>query len=133
MNEIFVGQNLEGSYLRPSRYLKSNYSVPIEHLDEALIRPGRSDTKVHFKLADESIPTQSFYIVFRQLPNQKQCSEDYDNETIKALASDFASKVPEQVFHPGKVLSFLLERKKSPLGAVFFFFAWRAGLLRRSQ
>ena len=29
----------------------------IEHLDEALIRLGRSDKKVHFKLADHNIST----------------------------------------------------------------------------
>lgn len=27
----------------------------IEHLDEALIRPGRADKRVHFKLADKKI------------------------------------------------------------------------------
>jgi chaperone BCS1 len=90
----------------------------IEHLDEALIRPGRSDKKVHFKLADQNISTQLFHTVFKQLPNQKQCNEEYDDETIEGLARDFASKMPEQVFSPAEVLSFLLERKKSPYGAV---------------
>ncbi|KAJ6021257.1 P-loop containing nucleoside triphosphate hydrolase protein [Penicillium herquei] len=98
----------------------------IEHLDEALIRPGRSDKKVHFKLADQTIATQLFHAVFRQLPNQKQCNEAYDDEAFNTLAHEFASKVPEQVFSPAEVLSFLLERKKSPSDAVSCVESWVA-------
>ncbi|KAJ6096610.1 P-loop containing nucleoside triphosphate hydrolase protein [Penicillium sp. IBT 16267x] len=98
----------------------------IEHLDEALIRPGRSDKKVHFKLADQIISTQLFHTVFRQLPNQNRCNGDYDDETFNALAQEFASKVPEQVFSPAEVLSFLLERKKSPSDAVSCVESWVA-------
>ncbi|KAJ5794986.1 hypothetical protein N7457_001585 [Penicillium paradoxum] len=98
----------------------------IEHLDEALIRPGRSDKKVHFKLADKSVSTQLFHTVFKQLPNQKKCNKEYDDDTIKALARDFASKVPEQTFSPAEVLSFLLERKKSPVDAVSCVEKWVA-------
>jgi chaperone BCS1 len=98
----------------------------IEHLDEALIRPGRSDKKVHFKLADQTISTQLFHTVFRQLPNQKQCNEAYDDEAFNTLAHEFASKVPEQVFSPAEVLAFLLERKKSPSDAVSCVESWVA-------
>jgi chaperone BCS1 len=98
----------------------------IEHLDEALIRPGRSDKKVHFKLADQNISTQLFHTVFKQLPNQKQRNEECDQETVEGLARDFASKMPEQVFSPAEVLSFLLERKKSPYDAVSGVESWVA-------
>lgn len=96
----------------------------IEHLDEALIRPGRSDKKVHFKLADQNISTQLFHTVFKQSPNQKQRNEEYDDKTIDGLARDFASKMPEQIFSPAEVLSFLLERKKSPSDAVSCVESW---------
>ncbi|KAJ5695362.1 P-loop containing nucleoside triphosphate hydrolase protein [Penicillium solitum] len=96
----------------------------IEHLDEALIRPGRSDKKVHFKLADQNISTQLFHTVFKQSPNQKQRNEEYDDKTIEGLARDFASKMPEQIFSPAEVLSFLLERKKSPSDAVSCVESW---------
>ncbi|KAJ5394738.1 P-loop containing nucleoside triphosphate hydrolase protein [Penicillium cosmopolitanum] len=96
----------------------------IEHLDEALIRPGRSDKKIHFKLADQNISTQLFRTVFKQMPNQNQCNEEYDDETIEAFARDFASKVPDQVFSPAEVLSFLLECKKSPSDAVSCVESW---------
>ena len=98
----------------------------IEHLDEALIRPGRSDKKVHFKLANQIISTQLFHTVFKQLPSQKQWPEAHDDDKFNALAQEFASKVPEQVFSPAEVLSFLLERKKSPLDAVSCVESWVA-------
>lgn len=37
----------------------------IEYLDEALIWPGRSDKKVHFKPADQNMSTQLFRAVFK--------------------------------------------------------------------
>lgn len=70
---------------------------------------------------------QLFHTVFKQLPNQKQGNEEYDDETIEGLARAFASKMPEQVvFSPAEVLSFLLERKKSPLDAVSCVESWAA-------
>lgn len=90
----------------------------IEHLDEALIRPGRTDKKVHFKLADETTSTQLFHTVFKRTLDFKQPEERFGDETIDRLAENFASKVPDQVFSPAEVLSFLLERKNSPIDAV---------------
>jgi hypothetical protein len=44
--------------------------------------------------------------------------EEINGEMIESLAIDFAAKVPEKVFSPAEVLSFLLERKSSPISAV---------------
>ncbi|KAJ5086504.1 P-loop containing nucleoside triphosphate hydrolase protein [Penicillium alfredii] len=96
----------------------------IEYLDKALIRSSRSDKKIHFKLADQNISTQLFRTVFKQLPSQKQYNEEYDDETIEAFARNFASKVPDQVFSPAEVLSFLLKCKKSPSDAVSCVESW---------
>ena len=90
----------------------------IEHLDEALIRPGRADKKVYFKLADRKISAQLFHTVFKQTPDHKQAKKQFGGETIERLANNFASKVPDEVFSPADVLSFLLEQKNSPFGAV---------------
>lgn len=95
--------------------MTTNY---IEYLDKALIRPSRLDKKVHFKLTEQNISTQLFYTVFKQIPKQKQGNEEFDQETVKGLTRDFASKIPKQVFSPAEVLSFLLERKKSPYDTV---------------
>lgn len=90
----------------------------IEHLDEALIRPGQADKKVYFKLADRKISAQLFHTVFKQTPDHKQAKKQFGGETIERLANNFASKVPDEVFSPADVLSFLLEQKNSPFGAV---------------
>ncbi|KAJ5449509.1 uncharacterized protein N7458_005958 [Penicillium daleae] len=101
--------------------MKTNH---IEHLDEALIRPGRTDKKVHFKLADRKMSAQLFHTVFKQMPDQKQSKKQLGDETIERLAVDFASKVPDQVFSPAEVLSFLMEQKNSPFGAVAGVETW---------
>ncbi|KAJ5111738.1 hypothetical protein NUU61_001368 [Penicillium alfredii] len=98
----------------------------IEHLDEALIRPGRADKRVHFKLADGKISAQLFHTVFKQTPDHKQAKKQSSDETIERLAKDFASKVPDQIFSPAEVLSFLLERKNSPFDAVTAVEGWVA-------
>ncbi|KAJ5967592.1 hypothetical protein N7501_003840 [Penicillium viridicatum] len=68
----------------------------IEHLDEALIRPGRADKKVYFQLADRMISTQPFHTVFKQLVDHKESKHKFGKEMIERLANDFASKVPER-------------------------------------
>ncbi|KOS43503.1 hypothetical protein ACN38_g5611 [Penicillium nordicum] len=89
----------------------------IEHLDEALIRSGRADKKVHFQRADK-ISSQLFHTVFKQTPDHKESKHEFSDEMIERHADDFASKVPDQVFSPAEVLSSLLEQKNSPFGAV---------------
>ncbi|KAJ5043551.1 hypothetical protein NUH16_000340 [Penicillium rubens] len=105
----------------------------IEHLDEALIRPGRADKKVYFQLADKNISTQLFHTVFKQTADNKESKHEFGDETIERLAYDFASKVPDQVFSPAEVLSFLLEQKNSPFGAVTSVENWAAKTKPGSQ
>lgn len=90
----------------------------IEHLDEALIRPGRADKKVYFQLADKKISTQLFHMVFKQTADHKGSKHECGDKAIERLANNFTSKVPDQVFSPTEVLSFLLEQKNSPFSAV---------------
>jgi chaperone BCS1 len=105
----------------------------IEHLDDALIRPGRTDKKVHFKRADRKMSAQLFHTVFKQMPDHKDSKHQLGDETIERLANDFSSKVPDQVFSPAEVLSFLLEQKNSPFGAVTGVENWVAKTKAGSQ
>ncbi|KAJ5688041.1 Mitochondrial chaperone BCS1 [Penicillium majusculum] len=45
---------------------------------------------------------------------------------LRDFAKDSASKVPDEVFGPAEVLSFLLEQKTSPFGAVDGVETWVA-------
>ena len=92
----------------------------IKHLDDALIRLGRVDRKVFFRLTDKKMSSQLFYTIFKQTPEDHRSPErKIDDETIEMLA-----KMPEQVFSPAEILSFLLDRKKSPADAVADVTEW---------
>ncbi|KAF7586793.1 hypothetical protein BBP40_008339 [Aspergillus hancockii] len=97
----------------------------IEHLDEALIRPGRPDIRVHLSLPIRKFPL-NFFTVFKLTPDHKRAKNQSGDEMIERLANDSSSKVPDQVFSPAEVLSFLLERKNSPFDAVTAMEDWVA-------
>jgi chaperone BCS1 len=91
----------------------------IEHLDEALIRPGRVDRKVYFKLADKDMSSQLFRSIFKASAERRKApANQTDGETTNRLADEFAAEIPEQVFSPAEVLSFLVDHKRSPTKAV---------------
>ncbi|WQF84234.1 Putative AAA+ ATPase domain, ATPase, AAA-type, core [Colletotrichum destructivum] len=92
----------------------------IEHLDDALIRPGRVDKKIEFQLADTGVITKLFCTVFEQseqeLPDAEKRANN--NEEVQRLAIEFAGVVPEQEFSPADILSFLLANRGSPSSAL---------------
>ncbi|EED22750.1 bcs1 AAA-type ATPase, putative [Talaromyces stipitatus ATCC 10500] len=99
----------------------------IDHLDEALIRPGRVDKTVLFKRADKNIVTKLFRTIFKETPIEcEQPAKESGKLTIERLAEDFAAHVPEGEFTPAKVLSFLLDHKNSPIDAVSGIQEWVA-------
>jgi mitochondrial chaperone BCS1 len=96
--------------------MTTNY---IEQLDDILIRPGRVDRKIEFRLANKNIVNQLFCIVFKD-------SDSSDNTTIEHLANDFANRIPESEFSPAEILSLLLEHKLSPKSTIASIEAWIA-------
>ncbi|QKX63174.1 uncharacterized protein TRUGW13939_10343 [Talaromyces rugulosus] len=91
----------------------------IEHLDAALIRPGRVDRKIFFRLTNKDMNARLFCTIFKQSAEDQHIpKEDIGEENVERLAIEFAGKVPENVFSPAEVLSFLLENKRSPVNAV---------------
>lgn len=92
--------------------LTTNY---IEHLDSALIRPGRVDVKVAFALANKDIVSQLFCIVYQRCDDttDKTMQVKY-NHVVEEQATEFADKMPELEFSSAELLSFLLENRQSP-------------------
>ncbi|EGY23781.1 mitochondrial chaperone BCS1 [Verticillium dahliae VdLs.17] len=86
-----------------------------KRLDDALIRPGRVDFKVKFRLADRELIGQLFRLIFKG-------SDDIT--TIGRLADKFADQVPESEFSHAEVLSLLLEHRLCPGNAVAGVEAW---------
>ncbi|KAK0367670.1 mitochondrial chaperone bcs1 [Colletotrichum limetticola] len=110
----------------------------IEHLDDALIRPGRVDKKIEFGLADAEVIRKLFCTVFeyseKEMPDAE--TRDKNNAGVRQLAVKFASVVPELQFSPADILSFLLANRGSPSSALTDAEGWllrtrKAGTLRR--
>jgi mitochondrial chaperone BCS1 len=104
--------------------LTTNY---IERLDEALVRPGRVDMKVEFRLCDREMVAELFRIVYQpeisEMPNSEKQKREED-EAGKKLAAEFVGMVPELEFSPAEILSFLMENRQSPGMAVANVQGW---------
>ncbi|KAE9565851.1 hypothetical protein CGMCC3_g17969 [Colletotrichum fructicola] len=85
----------------------------IEHLDNALIRPGRVDKKIEFELADAEVIHKLFCTVFEyseeEVPNAE--TRDKKNADVRQLAVQFTSVVPELEHSPADILLFLLANR----------------------
>ncbi|KAK0628116.1 putative mitochondrial chaperone bcs1 [Bombardia bombarda] len=88
----------------------------IEKLDSALIRAGRVDMKIEFRLADKDMITQLFHLIYKQseddIPEKGKRIEA--DKTVERLAEAFVAKVPELQYSPAEVMSFLVVHKQSP-------------------
>ncbi|KAH8706063.1 putative mitochondrial chaperone bcs1 [Talaromyces proteolyticus] len=97
----------------------------VDHLDEALIRPGRVDMTVQFKHADKDIVVQLFCNIFKETPGVEP-EKEVNDVTIEKLAEEFATHVPVGEFSPAEVLKFLVKHKNSPVDAVSGVQEWVA-------
>ena len=109
----------------------------IERLDEALIRPGRTDRKIEFQLVDEEMVAQLFRLVYdgrlgksveggnstKTPDGTDRRKYDEGDETVK-LAEEFAAKVPKNEFSPAEIMSLLLANKELPRQAIDDVDAW---------
>lgn len=109
----------------------------IEHLDPALIRPGRVDIRVEFQLADRDMIYRLFLFIYDSEPShlikhdESGDSADEDgkdkitqNREFRQLAKELAAKIPEFEFSPAEIMSFLLANKHLPRRAVADVDAW---------
>lgn len=84
----------------------------IDRLDDALIRPGRIDVRIHFGHATRRQAHELFTKFYPNLP------QDSD------LPSLFASKIPENAFSMAHLQGFLMGHKQRPAEAVKLVDEW---------
>ncbi|KAI0016841.1 P-loop containing nucleoside triphosphate hydrolase protein [Xylariomycetidae sp. FL0641] len=127
--------------------MTTNYA---EHLDAALLRPGRVDVQVHMGHMDAGGAARMFARFFRpddgdghvegwssssspsSFPGPDLVADDAARE---ALAAEFAAAVPAHAFTPAQVQGYLLRHLGSARGAVRGVRAWvaREERTRREQ
>ena len=106
----------------------------MDHLDPAILRPGRIDRKIQYKLATKQQAIALFCRFYPEshttLKSQKEKGEE-ENLTppekklaIRALAENFAEGVPEHEFSTAELQGYLLTCKKEPELAVEGISEW---------
>lgn len=106
-------------------FATTNY---IDHLDPALLRPGRIDRKIQYKLATREQATALFLRFFPQsyitFEDSKVSSVDEKQSRLGELAKTFSQGVPEYEFSTAELQGYLLSCKKHPEQAAIGIGAW---------
>ena len=89
-----------------------------ERLDAALIRPGRVDMKLELGYTNQDINARLFCALFMRDDTLPDGSQRGDEDTLRKLMREFASKIPEQEFSAAEVQLFLKEYRRLPHMAV---------------
>ncbi|EAU87758.2 mitochondrial chaperone BCS1 [Coprinopsis cinerea okayama7 len=92
----------------------------MEKLDPALIRPGRVDVRIEYKLATRNQASALFarfypkkHMASLKLSDLSEKSPSFD-EGIELLARKFAEGIPEHEFSTAEIQGYLLNHKKEP-------------------
>ncbi|KAJ2919564.1 hypothetical protein MD484_g842, partial [Candolleomyces efflorescens] len=113
----------------------------VDHLDSALLRPGRIDRKVQYKLTGKAQAAALFCRFFPAEHVSLLC--EVEKETLPpaekalhlaALANEFAETIPDYEFSTAELQGFLLSCKRKPEEAVLKAKLWvTQELLERQQ
>ena len=107
----------------------------LEALDEALVRPGRVDNRVHFPKAEQSALNDLFMITYLSdtseevhnnstVQNKKVLPSAVRQEEIHKLAQQFSDTIPPGKFTVAEVQAFLFHHKDNPHNALAYAATW---------
>lgn len=119
---------IDGVAAQDGRLLIMTTNHP-EKLDPALTRPGRIDIVIRFTYADRAMIQELFFSIYRA-SNDSEPNSDNDKDKTTAIATEFASHVPEGKFTAAEIQGYLLQHKGGPEGAVNGIEAWVRNHLR---
>lgn len=100
-----------------------------DQLDDALIRPGRVDKRVFLGNISQRSAEEMFVRMFSP---DLGCTAHLDMDEIRALAAEFASKIPEETFTPSLLQGFFQSHLESPHDAASKIEEWVEGELLKS-
>lgn len=149
---------LDGVASQEGRIVIMTTNYP-EQLDEALIRPGRIDVKVHMGYISKQGAEQIFMRMMKTARFDKACGESskgsvvenlslahltseqgveqtdetYTDGDLQVLASQFAERVPEETFSPAQVQGYLLRYLHSATMATDRIADWVADEKRKAE
>jgi chaperone BCS1 len=127
-----------------------------EKLDAALVRPGRVDRKVGFRLAMQEEVRELFIRMYRvseedhevEIPRVsasttsgnsngsghfKHAADTTEVEGLEDLAKEFAERIPDDTFTPAEIQNHLMRYKNEPREAVETAEAWKKGVLEEKE
>ncbi|KAJ2923081.1 hypothetical protein H1R20_g9114, partial [Candolleomyces eurysporus] len=113
----------------------------VDHLDSALLRPGRIDRKVHYKLTGKAQAAALFSRFFPAEHVTLLCEAEKGKlaaaekaSRLATLANEFAETIPDYEFSTAELQGFLLSCKRKPEEAVLKAKLWvTQELLERQQ
>ena len=103
----------------------------VEKLDEALIRPGRADRKIHFTHATRKQAEMLFCNMYQYSPSMKQ--PPFDEKRVPKLAKEFAEQVPERIISCAHLQNYVVQHMLEPQAAVDGLTAWVQEYLQEKQ
>ncbi len=74
---------------------------------------------IELGLATKAVASQLFSVIYERSDCDTIAKEEaVDGAVVKTLAVDFANEMPEGEFSPAQIMSFLVEKRHSPRGAM---------------
>lgn len=117
-------------YLAKNNFLFLKQTNFVDHLDPAILRPGRIDRKIQYKLATKQQAIALFCRFYPESHTTLKSKEDFSPSEkileIQTLAEKFAEGVPEHEFSTAELQGYLLTCKKEPEQAVEGISEWVA-------